>query len=76
MATFYCHPLEQALVNLGGFILCPALVGAHLSTTWVYWAMGNASTMLAHSGYHLPLLPSPQSHDFHHDMYVQCHAIQ
>ena len=24
------------------------------------------STTISHSGYHLPLLPSPEFHDFHH----------
>ena len=70
MATFYCHPLEQVVVNQGGLLLGPALVGAHLSTAWLFWTVGIVSTMLAHSGYHFPFLPSPQSHDYHHHMYV------
>lgn len=69
MATFYCHPIEQAVVNLGSFTLGPALVGSHLSTAWLFWVLGNVSTIMAHSGYHFPFFPSSQAHDYHHQKY-------
>jgi len=66
MATFYAHPLEHLLANMGGFLLGPAILGVHLGVAWIFWVGGISSTMVAHSGYHLPFLPSPQAHDFHH----------
>lgn len=66
MATFYCHPLEQVVVNLGGTLLAPGVLGTHLSVAWVFWSLSHLSTAMAHSGYHIPFLISPQAHDYHH----------
>ena len=34
---------------------------------WVVWAfLASADTALVHSGWHLPWLPSPEGHDYHH----------
>ena len=33
------------------------------------------STTISHSGYHLPLLPSPEFHDFHHLKFSSCYGV-
>jgi methylsterol monooxygenase len=33
------------------------------------------STLNAHSGYHFPLFPSPEAHDFHHLKFTQCYGV-
>lgn len=71
MATFYCHPLEHFFVNLLPLTLGPVVAGAHLSTAWLWYIVSLFSTTLAHSGYHFPFLPSPESHDFHHSRLEQ-----
>ena len=53
----------------------PFLVGSHLMTTWVWFSTALVSTIISHSGYHLPLLPSPQYHDYHHLKYNQCYGV-
>jgi len=47
----------------------PFILGSHLAVTWVWVAFAIVNTLHVHSGYHLPLAPSPESHDFHHLRY-------
>jgi methylsterol monooxygenase len=65
-ASIYAHPLEHALVNTLPMFLGPLICGSHVSTLWLWAAIGIFSTTISHSGYHLPFLPSPEAHDFHH----------
>lgn len=74
MATFYCHPLEHYFVNLGPLTLGPVLVGAHLSTAWLWYIISLLSTTFIHSGYHFPFFPSPESHDYHHSRFAPSSA--
>ena len=53
------------------FILGPLLMGSHLLLMWVWFALALINTYISHSGYHLPLLPSPQMHDYHHLKWVR-----
>ncbi len=41
-------------------------MGSHLLLVWVWIWLAQVNTSVHHSGFHLPLLPSPQHHDFHH----------
>jgi len=67
----YCHPLEHVLSNLFPVVFGPILMGSHLATTWLFFAIALFSTTVAHSGYHFPFLPSPEAHDFHHLKFTQ-----
>lgn len=42
------------------------MLGSHLTTTSLWYCLALFSTTISHCGYHLPLLPSPEFHDFHH----------
>jgi sterol desaturase/sphingolipid hydroxylase (fatty acid hydroxylase superfamily) len=66
MAATYAHPLEHFFCNLAPVHLGPLLCGSHLSTASVWYVIAVMSTINTHSGYHLPFLPSPEAHDFHH----------
>lgn len=66
VASIYCHPLEQFVVNLGPVVAGPIVAGSHLSVAWLWFALVVISTTINHSGYHFPFLPSSESHDFHH----------
>ncbi|KAK3785829.1 hypothetical protein RRG08_050847 [Elysia crispata] len=66
LVAIYAHPVEHALSNLLPVALGPILLGSHLATAWMFWALALFSTTVAHCGYHLPLLPSPEAHDYHH----------
>lgn len=64
--ALYAHPIEHFLSNLLPAFMGPFLCGSHVATTWLWFTMVLMSTLNAHSGYHFPLLPSPEFHDYHH----------
>ena len=72
LTALYAHPLEHVLSNLLPIAMGPLLIGSHLITTWTWYCIALVSTIISHSGYHLPLLPSPEFHDFHHFKFNQC----
>lgn len=41
-------------------------MNSHLFTYWFWLTIAVFSTITAHSGYHLPFLPSNEFHDYHH----------
>lgn len=66
VVAIYAHPLEHVLANLLPAVLGPVVLGSHLITMWVWMSLVIVTTSIHHSGYHFPLLPSPEFHDFHH----------
>ncbi|KAK2149066.1 hypothetical protein LSH36_469g01051 [Paralvinella palmiformis] len=66
VVSVYAHPLEHIICNLMPLTSGPVLVGAHHFTTVLWYTAALSSTIIHHSGYHLPLLPSPELHDYHH----------
>ncbi|XP_052281980.1 fatty acid hydroxylase domain-containing protein 2-like isoform X2 [Dreissena polymorpha] len=66
IVSIYAHPLEHLISNVLPPALGPLLMGSHISTTWLWFSLALMSTTIAHCGYHLPLLPSPEAHDYHH----------
>ena len=50
------------------------LCGAHAVTLffWAFWP--EATTVIHHSGYHLPYFDSSEFHDFHHAKWVPCNS--
>ena len=66
IASIYCHPVEQVFSNNLPIALGPIIMGSHLSIAWLWYALAIMNTTISHSGYHLPFLPSPEAHDFHH----------
>lgn len=66
VTAIYCHPLEHIGSNLVPPFLGVFLLGSHVATAWLWFSLAILNTLNAHSGYHLPFFPSPESHDFHH----------
>ncbi|KAG0724909.1 Fatty acid hydroxylase domain-containing protein 2 [Chionoecetes opilio] len=71
----YAHPLEHLFVNMAPIMVGPLLLGSHPAVVWVWVFLATLSVLLTHSGYHLPLLPSPQFHDFHHLKFTGCYGV-
>ncbi|KAJ8297670.1 hypothetical protein KUTeg_024201 [Tegillarca granosa] len=71
----YAHPVEHILSNLMPPFLGPLLMGSHMATIWMWFCMALLSTTVAHCGYHFPLLPSPEAHDFHHLKFNQNYGV-
>jgi methylsterol monooxygenase len=62
----YSHPVEHMISNVLVFSIGPILMRSHILTSCLWFAMMLTVTVIQHSGYHLPFLPSPELHDFHH----------
>lgn len=61
-----CPPPLLQLSNLLPVVIGPVILGSHISTTSMWYCVALISTTISHCGYHLPFLPSPEFHDFHH----------
>ena len=70
LVAVYAHPLEHLVANLLPLVAGPVLLGSHLAVTWLWFIIATFVTVVSHSGYHLPFLPSPEFHDFHHLKWV------
>lgn len=70
IAALYCHPVEHFLANLVPVLLGPLIMGSHRSVTALWIIAVHIVTLNDHSGYHFPLMPSPEFHDYHHLVYV------
>lgn len=46
------------------------LMGSHFFTGNLYLFFRFVGTLILHSGFHFPFLPSPEFHDFHHLKYI------
>lgn len=75
IVCIYAHPLEHVISNMFPVAIGPVLLNSHLSTTCVWYCMALVSTTISHCGYHLPFLPSPEFHDFHHLRFNQCFGV-
>ena len=70
IAAIYCHPIEHFLANLLPVLLGPLVMGSHRSIISIWLIIVHIVTLNDHSGYHFPLMPSPEFHDYHHLKYV------
>ena len=70
VVAVYAHPFEYILSNVTPFVMGPLIMRSHMATTWLWYALAVTTTVCHHCGYHLPLLPSPEFHDFHHLKWV------
>jgi len=66
----YCNPIEHVFSNILPIFLGVAIMRSHILTAWIWFSMAIIRTLNDHSGYHLPFLPSPEAHDFHHLKYL------
>jgi methylsterol monooxygenase len=69
ITAVYAHPIEYIISNSMPIMLGPVVMRSHILTTWLWYAVAMFTTVIHHSGYHLPWLPSPEFHDFHHLKY-------
>ncbi|XP_029956550.1 fatty acid hydroxylase domain-containing protein 2 [Salarias fasciatus] len=75
IVSIYAHPLEHVISNTLPVVIGPVLLGSHLTTASTWYCLALVSTTISHSGYHLPFLPSPEYHDFHHLKFNQCFGV-
>ena len=75
LAATYAHPLEHLASSLIPASVGPILTNCHPVTLWTWWFVVISGTLAHHSGYHLPFLPSPEFHDFHHLKFNQNYGV-
>merc|ERR1711973_1047411 len=66
LASSYSNPIEFVLTGAFPGTLVQILIRPHVTSIWIYRLIYNFYTLNNHSGYHLPFLPSSESHDYHH----------
>ncbi|XP_061188760.1 fatty acid hydroxylase domain-containing protein 2-like [Saccostrea echinata] len=71
----YAHPFEMLVSNLMSLVLGPLICGSNFITTLLWLALSYAVTLIHHSGYHVPFLPSPEFHDFHHLKFIGNYGV-
>ncbi|XP_054754001.2 fatty acid hydroxylase domain-containing protein 2-like isoform X2 [Lytechinus pictus] len=66
LVSLYSHPIEHFLSNSFPPALGVVIAGSHFLVASVWFNVALFVSILTHSGYHLPFLPSPEFHDYHH----------
>ncbi|CAO1394518.1 unnamed protein product [Diamesa tonsa] len=66
IVSIYCHPVEHLMSNMFPALIGPFIVNAHVSTTWIWIGITTVTTLVDHSGFHIPFLHSSEAHDWHH----------
>ncbi|XP_053318941.1 fatty acid hydroxylase domain-containing protein 2 [Spea bombifrons] len=75
VVSLYAHPLEHIFSNMLPSMVGPMLMGSHVTTIMLWFSLALVVTTISHCGYHLPFLPSPEFHDFHHLKFNQCYGV-
>ncbi|KAM4678113.1 fatty acid hydroxylase domain-containing protein 2 [Discoglossus pictus] len=75
VVSLYAHPLEHIFSNMLPSMVGPMLMGSHVTTIMLWFCLALVVTTISHCGYHLPFLPSPEFHDFHHLKFNQCYGV-
>nr|KAF6446710.1 fatty acid hydroxylase domain containing 2 [Rousettus aegyptiacus] len=73
--SLYAHPVEHVVSNMLPAIVGPLVMGSHLTSITMWFSLALIITTISHCGYHLPFLPSPEFHDYHHLKFNQCYGV-
>ncbi|XP_035211945.1 fatty acid hydroxylase domain-containing protein 2-like [Stegodyphus dumicola] len=65
-SAIYCHPVEHVLSNVWPTFIGSVIAGSHVTSLWAWLTFATAYGVIVHSGYHLPLTPTPEFHHYHH----------
>ena len=66
ISSMYAHPVEIVIVNILPLYIGPLILESHLMLYYIWTAIATLNTIVSHSGYHLPFISSPESHNYHH----------
>ncbi|GIY61991.1 fatty acid hydroxylase domain-containing protein 2 [Caerostris darwini] len=66
VSAIYCTPVEHVLSNVLPTFMGSVLFGTHVTSLWAWLVFATAYGVIVHSGYHLPLTPTPEFHHYHH----------
>ncbi|KAK2494062.1 hypothetical protein MC885_020607 [Smutsia gigantea] len=66
MISPHVHPIECSISNMLPVMVGPIAMGSRFSSITVWISSALIISTDSHCGYHLPFLPSPEFHDYHH----------
>ncbi|XP_038943139.1 fatty acid hydroxylase domain-containing protein 2 isoform X4 [Rattus norvegicus] len=66
---------NEPVSNMLPVMVGPLAMGSHLSSITVWLSLVLIVSSITHCGYHLPFLPSPEFHDYHHLKFNQCYGV-
>ncbi|XP_031208192.1 fatty acid hydroxylase domain-containing protein 2 [Mastomys coucha] len=84
VVSIYADPIEHVVSNMLPVMVGLLAMGSHLSSITVWLSTVLTMSLLTHCGYHLPFLPSPEFHDYHHlkkansttaQVFNQCYGV-
>jgi len=75
VVAMYAHPAEHLFSFLLPMFVGPLLMGSHLAVMLVWMIMGTFNAVNSHCGLHLPFMPSPEAHDFHHQRFTEIFGV-
>lgn len=75
LTATYSHWLEHVFSNLLPVMVGPILFQCNVSTLYIWITLAILSTVNSHSGFHFPLVVSPEYHDFHHLHFNQNYGV-
>ena len=65
-AAEYAHPIEHVITGLFSASLGLMITAAPIPVMWLWFTWLGFQVQNDHSGYHFPLMFSPEFHDYHH----------
>ncbi|XP_030836263.1 fatty acid hydroxylase domain-containing protein 2-like [Strongylocentrotus purpuratus] len=75
MVSLYSHPFDYFLSNTFPVALGAVVAGSHMLVTSLWFRITLFVTIVTHSGYYLPFLPSPEYHDYHHFKFTNNYGV-
>ena len=65
-AAEYAHPIEHVITGLFSASVGLIITAAPIPVMWLWFTWLGFQVQNDHSGYHFPLMFSPEFHDYHH----------
>jgi len=75
IVSSYAHPFEYIISDMLPVIAGPLILTSHPVSYYFWFTFAMFHTVNIHSGYHLPLIQSPEAHDYHHHKFNQNYGI-
>lgn len=67
VVAMYSNPVENTLSNVVPIVAAFPLLECHILVALLWISVAVVTTLVDHSGHHLPLLHSSERHDYHHE---------
>jgi fatty acid hydroxylase domain-containing protein 2 len=67
VVAMYSNPIENTLSNVVPIIAAFPLLRCHILVALLWISISVITTLVDHSGHHLPFLHSSERHDYHHE---------